>query len=518
MPSIAFLAWRIASFSYGIFALLFFTLLILKDGSLWRRTTDKEKNQLAIATDKLWNLSKAPGGLTHAFFRLRNGLRLHYVSSSPPAFSNSANLIIFIHGFPDSWASWQSLVSSHSLRAKSRLVALDLPGYGGSDSLKEYKATEVMEAVTEFVAGIREMYVPEAGYSAHSGVGPGKVIIVAHDWGCTIAFRLASETPHLADRFILSNSMHPPLALSNTHRILSSSYKMLTTALHHPLSPSSRTLSLTALCTLLPLLTQLSLSSYIFLFLLPAPLSTTFGTLGNYWFLRFTHRLASRSRTPLDTATAATAMASSLGPGVAECSTGTSIREESYPLSVRQRAERGGPWADQISYYRDGAATQPWTKSLETVATLHDLDGSPATAAVAGGVVQPQGRRSSGGLALFPSGPQGAVRAPTTVVWGQEDRALDMRICLEGMGEFLLARGDDGGGGGGGSHGKSQGGSQGGSQVLVLPSVGHWVPVEEKGKAVLKEIMGWTVDGEREKLSERLGRVYPGAVRVLVEQ
>lgn len=33
-----------------------------------------------------------------------------------------------------------------------------------------------------------------------------KVILVAFDWGGVIAFRLASDAPEIADRFIIANS------------------------------------------------------------------------------------------------------------------------------------------------------------------------------------------------------------------------------------------------------------------------------------------------------------------------
>ena len=49
---------------------------------------------------------------------------------------------------------------------------------------------------------MREMYV-----SADDD-GQAPVVIVAHDWGALVGFRLATEAPVLADRFILSNSVH----------------------------------------------------------------------------------------------------------------------------------------------------------------------------------------------------------------------------------------------------------------------------------------------------------------------
>lgn len=79
---------------------------------------------------------------------------------------------------------------------------MDLPGYGGSDGLPQYDATTVLETITAFILCMREEYTGEA---QGSPTERGKVIIVSHDWGAAIAFRLAAEAPQLADRFITSS-------------------------------------------------------------------------------------------------------------------------------------------------------------------------------------------------------------------------------------------------------------------------------------------------------------------------
>lgn len=82
------------------------------------------------------------------------------------------------------------------------MVAVDLPGYGGSDQLEKYTATEVLDNLANFVVGVRARY----GIDGEDiGVGVQKTVIVGHDWGCALSMRLASEAPVLADRFVLSN-------------------------------------------------------------------------------------------------------------------------------------------------------------------------------------------------------------------------------------------------------------------------------------------------------------------------
>jgi hypothetical protein len=163
-------------------------------------------DMVIIARDKLWDLEKEPFGLKHRFCTLRGGIRLHYVESLPQTTpSSKTNLVIFVHGFPDSWYLWSHYLRSGRLREQAVMVAVDLPGFGGSDNLDKYGPDEVLEALSEFVLQMRDMYImTEEGKPRSSS----RVVVVGHDWGALIAFRLASEAPQLADRFILSNSIH----------------------------------------------------------------------------------------------------------------------------------------------------------------------------------------------------------------------------------------------------------------------------------------------------------------------
>jgi pimeloyl-ACP methyl ester carboxylesterase len=144
--------------------------------------------------------------LTHQFLTLKDGFKFHYVCNDTPDGSGTSNsdkhLVFFLHGFPDSWAVWRHVLLSSKIRADSIIVAVDLPGYGGSDGMEKYGATQVLESLTEFIVGIRDLYgIDKVENSARTRM----VIIAAHDWGAVLGFRLADEAPQLADRFILSN-------------------------------------------------------------------------------------------------------------------------------------------------------------------------------------------------------------------------------------------------------------------------------------------------------------------------
>lgn len=158
-----------------------------------------------LARDRLWNLSKGYNGLAHHILTLPSGFKFHFVSNEVPgsvaALKSDKPLVIFIHGFPDSWAIWRHIVSSPALQSAATLVAIDLPGYGGSEGLEKYSATRVLEKLTELIVTLRNQYGVDDG----SETNKKKTIVVAHDWGCVLSMRLAAEAPSIAHRFVLTN-------------------------------------------------------------------------------------------------------------------------------------------------------------------------------------------------------------------------------------------------------------------------------------------------------------------------
>lgn len=97
---------------------------------------------------------------------------------------------------------WRHLFQEKAIPLQdATLVAVDLPGFGGSDSFPKHD-TQVLDALSEFVVAMRERFIPvEQADSIDT-------FIVGHDWGCILGFRLAAEAPALADRFILTNAPH----------------------------------------------------------------------------------------------------------------------------------------------------------------------------------------------------------------------------------------------------------------------------------------------------------------------
>lgn len=146
-------------------------------------------------------------------------MKLHYITnrkSNSPKAKSTGNLFIFLHGFPDTSMVWRYTLQEPGIPYdNARLVCLDLPNFGGSDHF-DVPDTTVLEAVSEFIVAMKEEHEEAAGPD-HKDFN---TIIIGHDWGCLVGYRLAAEAPALADRFILSNGPHVSSHSKHIWRIL----------------------------------------------------------------------------------------------------------------------------------------------------------------------------------------------------------------------------------------------------------------------------------------------------------
>jgi epoxide hydrolase 4 len=124
-----------------------------------------------------------------AFARDCNGIRIRYVESGtgPP--------IVFLHGFPDFSYSWRHQFPALS-RAGFHCIAPDLRGYNETDKPKRVRDYRVAELVKDVHAFIQHT----AGSSA---------VVVGHDWGGVIAWRLAMQHPESVRKLVILNAPHP---------------------------------------------------------------------------------------------------------------------------------------------------------------------------------------------------------------------------------------------------------------------------------------------------------------------
>jgi hypothetical protein len=214
------IAWFGFKLGFGLTSLAsVWATAVLKNGALWAKDTEEEKRELAAAQQKYWSLDREPlPGFRHAFFTTSTGTQLHFVCNADPDTVQPKNIAIFIHGmsfcrgplhggaeftdpsntgFPDSFVLWRHILQSPELQRSHILIAVDLPGYGGSDSLPSYGPYEMLEAMTEFILDMRKQYLhPDR-----------KVVIATHDWGALVGARLASEAGQLADRWIITSGI-----------------------------------------------------------------------------------------------------------------------------------------------------------------------------------------------------------------------------------------------------------------------------------------------------------------------
>lgn len=110
-------------------------------------------------------------------------------------------------------------MKSFKLRDNGALVvALDLPGYGGSDSLSQYGPDEVLNAIVEAIVLLKKQTFPNSA---------GGCILIGHDWGGAITARLAAETEGLFDRAIYLNAPYVSLAACDfPHDFVCSDYSV----------------------------------------------------------------------------------------------------------------------------------------------------------------------------------------------------------------------------------------------------------------------------------------------------
>jgi pimeloyl-ACP methyl ester carboxylesterase len=118
------------------------------------------------------------------------GVKIHCVSLG----RREAPLLVLIHGFPDFWYSWRAQMPA--LARDFHVVAIDQRGYNTSGQPEGIENYTVNKLVGDLSAVV-EHY------------GPGKAVIVGHDWGGLVAWSFAMNHRERTDRLIVLNLPHP---------------------------------------------------------------------------------------------------------------------------------------------------------------------------------------------------------------------------------------------------------------------------------------------------------------------
>jgi pimeloyl-ACP methyl ester carboxylesterase len=117
-------------------------------------------------------------------------VKIHYVSLG----RREAPLLVLVHGFPDFWYSWRAQMPA--LSRDFHVVAIDQRGYNLSGQPHGVESYKVARLVEDLLAVVKHF-------------GPGKAVVVGHDWGGLVAWSFAMSHPERTDRLIVLNLPHP---------------------------------------------------------------------------------------------------------------------------------------------------------------------------------------------------------------------------------------------------------------------------------------------------------------------
>lgn len=145
-----------------------------------------------------------PPDLEHKYAEI-NGIRMHYVEAG-----RGDDLILFLHGFPESWYSWRHQIAHFADRY--RVVAPDQRGYNLTDARGPYDTGTLQQDVLQLI----------------DHLGAERVHLVGHDWGAVVAWLIGMNQPERLKTLTICNVPHPAIMAralrSNVRQMLRSWY------------------------------------------------------------------------------------------------------------------------------------------------------------------------------------------------------------------------------------------------------------------------------------------------------
>ncbi|MBW8684646.1 alpha/beta fold hydrolase [Chitinophaga rhizophila] len=140
-------------------------------------------------------------------FDLVNGIKIHSLQLGAP----DAEIVIFLHGFPEYSGAWQEQMVYLAAQGYY-VIAPDQRGYNLSDKPDDVHSYMMDHLVTDIAALIGILTT-------------GKVILVGHDWGGAVAWEVALRHPHLLRQLIILNMPHPIVMIETLKTSLSQQLK-----------------------------------------------------------------------------------------------------------------------------------------------------------------------------------------------------------------------------------------------------------------------------------------------------
>jgi len=120
-----------------------------------------------------------------------NGIELHTRAMGDP----KAPLILFLHGFPEYSGAWEEVLPAFA--GSFHAVAPDQRGYFRSSKPEGLEAYRVKHLVRDILA-LGDHFSPNRSY-----------MVVAHDWGASVAYATAIAAPHRIAKLAVINGVHP---------------------------------------------------------------------------------------------------------------------------------------------------------------------------------------------------------------------------------------------------------------------------------------------------------------------
>ncbi|GJC86133.1 bifunctional epoxide hydrolase 2 [Colletotrichum liriopes] len=120
-----------------------------------------------------------------------NGVQYNYIHAEP-ASGKTAGTVFLVHGWPDLSLGWSNHIS-FLLSKGLRVVALDMMGYGGTESPKDPSFYTFKRASDDIAA-------------LASYLGLSRIILGGHDWGGGVVYRAAMWHPELVAAFYVLNT------------------------------------------------------------------------------------------------------------------------------------------------------------------------------------------------------------------------------------------------------------------------------------------------------------------------
>ncbi|MBF6064120.1 alpha/beta hydrolase [Nocardia terpenica] len=154
-------------------------------------TIDTEPDRTAVTVPSDIELARSLDGDFRSDHLLAGGLRLHYVAGG------AGRPLILLPGWPETWWEFRKVMPALAASGR-RVIAVDLPGMGGSDKPATGYDKKTM-------AGVIHAFVRALGYE--------QVDIAGHDVGSQVAFSFAVNYPEATRKVAMLDILHPDPAV-----------------------------------------------------------------------------------------------------------------------------------------------------------------------------------------------------------------------------------------------------------------------------------------------------------------